>query len=227
MTSERGEHGKTAMRMLVKRIKGAVLSMMSPQRRFERIHRKNLWGSSESISGYGSTLEATNEVRSLIEELIRSRAVSSVVDAPCGDFNWMSEVVKKFPELSYIGIDIVPAIIEQDCALHTSDNVQFLHGDITTLTIPKADLIINRDCLMHLSYGDIERAIKQFNKSGSSLLLSTTWPNVSKNQDITTGQFRPINLQRDPFNFPEPNYLVFESKEPGRAVAVWQLPIAR
>ena len=126
---------------------------MAPESVFTDIYREKSWNGRESASGPGSDLAQTVKVRRALPMLIEEYRVRSLLDVPCGDFNWMSQVVTKFPDISYIGIDIVPAIIEQNRALHTSDNVQFLHGDITTSAIPKADLIINRDCLMHCHMG--------------------------------------------------------------------------
>ena len=69
---------------------------------FDTIARQNTWGSTESISGPGSTLGATATLRKGLAEAFRVLEVRSLVDAPCGDLNWMRHV--QFPFEKYIEI---------------------------------------------------------------------------------------------------------------------------
>ena len=59
---------------------------------FERIYSANEWGSNESRSGLGSNLDLTHQVRRALPPLLRGLAVKSMLDAPCGDYNWMPHV---------------------------------------------------------------------------------------------------------------------------------------
>jgi len=59
---------------------------------FSQIHRNNLWGEQESVSGNGSSLAATANLRQELPPLLAGLNVTSLLDAPCGDFNWMKEV---------------------------------------------------------------------------------------------------------------------------------------
>ena len=45
----------------------------------------------ESVSGPGSTMQFTEFLRRDLEELLRQRQVSNLLDAPCGDWNWFSQ----------------------------------------------------------------------------------------------------------------------------------------
>lgn len=56
---------------------------------FTDIYRTNRWGSDETRSGPGSELLRMKRVIAQLGELNRDLGVSSVLDAPCGDFNWM------------------------------------------------------------------------------------------------------------------------------------------
>jgi len=71
-------------------------------------------------------------------------------------------------------------------------------------------LIFSRDCLVHLSYKDAIKIIHNFKKSGSKYLLTTTFTNREENIDLGDGFWRVLNLQKAPFNFPEPIKLINE-----------------
>jgi hypothetical protein len=77
--------------------------------------------------------------------------------------------------------------------------------------LPRTDLIFCRDCLVHLSFEDVQRAIDNLHRSGITYLITTTFTRRNVNCDIPTGQWTPHNLQIMPFCFPEPIELVNEN----------------
>src|ERR1700690_4609194 len=83
------------------------LRIKSPERIFLDAFRDNRWGDAESISGPGSNLRVTEEIRKAIPELIADLGVRSILDIPCGDFNWMSRLDLG---VDYTGADIVDLI---------------------------------------------------------------------------------------------------------------------
>ena len=56
---------------------------------FKQHYQRNTWGCSESLSGEGSTLDQTAAIRGALPQLIREFRIQSMLDIPCGDFNWM------------------------------------------------------------------------------------------------------------------------------------------
>src|SRR5215471_3655990 len=60
---------------------------MAPAEIFTGIYEQNIWKNSESRSGHGSTLEYTTAVRDALPTIFRDLKITSMVDAPCGDFN--------------------------------------------------------------------------------------------------------------------------------------------
>ena len=70
--------------------------------------------------------------------------------------------------------------------------------------LPSADLLLCRDCLVHLSFQDAGQALANIRRSTIGYLLTTTFPGEADNQDIVTGDWRPLNLERPPFSFPAP-----------------------
>lgn len=169
--------------------------------------QSGVWGNVESASGPGSTLEQTRIIRSAIHQIIDQYNIAKIVDAPCGDFNWMQHV--DMNECSYIGIDIPSKLIARNIERYGSPLRQFLCLDLLADEIPASDLIISRDFLVHISNDDARIAIANFKKSGAKYLLTTTFP-ARDNIDIVSVGWRPINLQRAPFNFPEPLLLINE-----------------
>ncbi|HEY2811168.1 MAG TPA: class I SAM-dependent methyltransferase [Rhabdochlamydiaceae bacterium] len=194
---------------------------------FTSVYETNFWASSESRSGGGSTLESTQNLRNLLPELLKQLNVQTLLDAPCGDFNWMKEV--DLSAISYFGADIVREMIQKNQTLYNKQNYTFLHADLTKDTLPKADLILCRWCLPHLSHADVMRTINNFKKSGSKYLLTTTYPAVKSNEKISSGGgHRFVNLQQPPFNFPAPRLLLLDAHHPESAfgddyLGLWEL----
>ena len=129
-----------------------------------------------------------------------------MVDAPCGDFNWMQVVMPEL-EISYNGFDIVPGVIDENIANHSSDRVSFAVANICEDELPDCDLLMVRDCLFHLSFEDIDQFFKNIERVNYRYLLTTTHA-VSAghvNSDIPSGSFRLIDLFAHPFNISEEN----------------------
>src|SRR5262249_1012144 len=157
---------------------------------FTKIYAMNHWGSNESASGRGSTLRYTENLRKELPELFKRFSISSIYDAPCGDFNWMKTVIEE-NNIVYFGADIVPVLIERLRKNYENSRVSFYLADITADEFQKADLWICRDCLFHLSNMDIYFALQRFLSSGTPFILTTTHTNTSEfeNSDIHTGSF--------------------------------------
>src|SRR6266853_4650763 len=58
--------------------------------RFRRIHDTNLWGAPASTSGLGSEMDATAVLRAELPRLFERLAITSLLDAPCGDAGWIN-----------------------------------------------------------------------------------------------------------------------------------------
>jgi len=176
--------------------------------KFGEIYRRNIWGNPESVSGLGSSISATDALRQGLHDVCREYSINSLLDAPCGDYGWMSSA--KLPIQTYIGLDIVSDLIEANRTAFESENVHFETADLTRDSLPTVDLILCRDCLVHLSFENIHRVLRNIIQSRSRYLLTTTFPEHDQNSDIVDGDWRLLNLQRAPFLFPEPLRLINE-----------------
>ena len=193
---------------------------------FTRIWLQNGWGDAESVSGPGSTVYRTRLLRPRITELVRELKIGTLLDLPCGDFNWM-----RLTDLSssrYIGADIVGRLIAQNKARHARSDRQFLRIDMLRDPLPKADLILCRDALVHFSFADIKRALCGMQASGATHLLVTTFTDHPVNEDVVTGGWRPLNLGTAPFNFPPPLLTIWDGPRhdgsyPDKVLALYRL----
>ena len=79
-------------------------------------------------------------------EIVEQYSVTSILDVPCGDFNWMQHV--EFDGL-YRGADIVRELITENQARYGSDRRRFAVLDVTRDQLPASDLVLCRDCLNH------------------------------------------------------------------------------
>jgi SAM-dependent methyltransferase len=177
---------------------------------FTNIYNTHHWASRVSLSGAGSDLEETVVIRTELPRLIKSLGIKTMLDSPCGDFNWMKEL--DLP-VQYTGMDVVHDMISLNNHLYGSEKVQFIFGDIVTDEIPKVDLILCRDCLAHLPFADIKAVIRRFKESGSTYLMATTFTECRSNQDGAVGGYRPINLQIGPFDLPAPKSFIDEQTQ--------------
>lgn len=176
---------------------------------FNVMHAVNYWGCSESVSGGGSTLASTETLRTELPKIITTLNIKSLLDAPCGDFNWMKAL--NLPIEKYYGVDIVHDLIKNNQSLYENSIHIFSCLDLTKDKLPQTDLILCRDCLAHLSLENALLVIKNFKLSGAKYLLATTHTSTIYNNNIKTGETSPYNLQLSPFNFPKP-LLIIEEK---------------
>jgi SAM-dependent methyltransferase len=175
---------------------------------FTNIFTKNGWVGKESVSGPGSDSSQVQVIIKEIPVLINRLGIKTVLDVPCGDFNWMKQT--NLNGIDYIGADIVGDLIKRNEKLYARVGIEFQKIDLIRDVLPTVDLIICRDCLVHLSYNDIVLVLKNVCESHSSYLLTTTFTEKTNNHDILTGMWRPLNLNKSPFNLPHPIEIIIE-----------------
>ena len=128
--------------------------------------------------GPGSDEKNRKEFIKHFPEILERYDIKSVNDAGCGD-QWIKPLC---PE--YRGFDIV----ERDAAIIL---------DITSDVMPKADLIVCRDVLFHLTSNLVIKAINKFVESGSRYLLATSCYDANKKRPIRFESNIAINSRLD------------------------------
>jgi SAM-dependent methyltransferase len=181
------------------RIKG-----LSEKDRFRLIYKAGYWrsGTNGSLSGTGSDEGSTVNIHKSLVNFLKDNHIKTILDLPCGDWNWMSHV--DLGNVNYIGADIVDAVINSNQKRFGSLNRNFKVLDILNDDLPKVDLIFVRDCFVHLEDEQIIKAIKNIAKSNSIFLATTTYPQCNLNQTpVKIDRWRQLNLEIKPFFLPE------------------------
>lgn len=192
---------------------------------FTSYYRNNTWAGSESVSGPGSDYEQTKFLIPELEIMLKYLNIKTILDIPCGDFNWMKMV--DIGKAHYHGADIVDELIKQNNKKYKSDNIEFSVLNVITDELPKVDIVIVRDCLVHLSTKDVIKALNNIKNSGSKYLLITNflWNHRDNNKDISAGQWRRLNLQQAPYSFNYPERIIIEgniqSLDRDKTMSLW------
>jgi hypothetical protein len=198
------------------------------RRAFERAYRTGAWTSTgESLSGNGSSLEATERLRRALPGALEQLRVSTLLDVPCGDWHWLSTV--ELPIDRYIGGDLLPDLVENNRRRFGDERHTFLVIDLCRDGLPAADLLLCRDALIHFSDADIWQALKGIAAAEISFVALTTFPATSTNEDIRTGiGWRYLNLEVPPFELPPPLLTLPEGyNRPDQVLGVWRVESLR
>jgi hypothetical protein len=206
-----------------RRARGLVTSHLDPATavdRFREAYRSRAWAPSKgqlSLSGLGSEASATRTIVEALPALLGHLGCETLLDVGCGDWNWMREV--RLP-CDYVGIDIVPEVIEANRRYERA-GVEFEVGDAIEGPLPKADVVLCREVLFHLSFRDGMAALGNMQAAGQ-WLLTTSDAAIWFNSDIETGDFRRINLERAPYRLPRPRAVISDDGVcKGRVLALW------
>jgi len=167
----------------------------------------------ETPNGPGSTLDATQNVRTWLPQIIKDYGIKSMLDIPCGDWNWMQHTNISGLE-RYIGWDVEPeqvAINDDEFGGVWGDGVDVRFECVNILDrpqIPDVDLIWCRDLMIHLPTPQNQRIVQLFRDSGVKYLAASTAPWVTSNEfqydeeghDGRPGYWcHPVNLEIAPF----------------------------
>lgn len=195
---------------------------------FTNIYENNLFNGDESISGTGSSLYQTRIIRKEIPILLKNYKIKKMIDAPCGDFNWMQHTDLQYLD-KYIGVDIVKEIIKQNNTKYSNSRIQFKYKNICVDRLPASDLVFCRDLMNHLNYKDINKALANLKRSKITFLLLTTFTQHQVNNDLKSDIWRPLNFEMPPFNFPKPIQTINEgcTEDNGvytdKSLSLWQI----
>ena len=174
----------------------------------QQIYEKHLWGGPEFdfYSGEGShkqefTLPYLEAVTAFLD--CRKEKLS-VCDLGCGDFNIGQHLVPYTKK--YIAIDIVDALIERNKKRFKASHLQFLCIDIVKDILPKADVVILRQVLQHLSNAEISAILKKLSQYNFLILtehipVHAFVPNKDKiaSQGIRLKQNSGVDVMAKPF----------------------------
>lgn len=176
----------------------------------EQVYEMKLWGDNNTdfYSGIGShSLELVNPYIDAIASFLKSfECPLTVCDLGCGDFNVGKELVQYTDK--YIAVDIVPDLIIHNRKNFKEENLEFYCLDIAVDNLPKADCVLLRQVLQHLSNAEVHRIVEKL-YGFEYVIVTEHLPDgdFTPNKDIISGQGirlkkqSGLNLLEPPFNF--------------------------
>ena len=174
-----------------------------------QIYEKHFWGGSEFDFYSGEGSHDPQIVKPYLEAILsffKSHNNNLMVcDLGCGDFNVGSQLFQNTKR--YIAIDIVKSLINRNKNLYKAKNLEFHCLDIAKDNLPKADCIILRQVLQHLSNNEIKQIVRKLSNY-KYLILTEHIPtgDFDSNKDIISGQGirlkhnSGVDLLKAPFN---------------------------
>lgn len=186
---------------------------------FDRIYAKDLWNGG---SGTGSTEETTRQYRAYLQQFLAANRIKSVIDVGCGD--WQFSQYIDWSGVDYLGID-VSSVVLANTKKFTRPGVAFQEMDVTRNPLPSADLLVAKDVLQHWGNDDIIAFLPKLKSCRAALITNgfTEAAMAKLNRDIRTGNWRPIDLQQAPFNWPG-SYVFWFIADAPKNVFLWQNP---
>ena len=201
-----------------------------------------------SLSGPGSNAEETIGVRTVLPSLLALLHMRTVIDVPCGDFNYMRAVLSDPitpPGIEYTGLDIVSPLVAQLQATFGSaqsspgaaggghskrHHLSFARFDLATDYLWPVDLVVVRDILFHFELSRANRVMQRVGRSGCRFVMITTFPrghNRASARKYHAGRgfssFASWNLEDEPFSLPPPLlYIGRDGSRPDRAMGLWR-----
>ena len=190
---------------------------------FSYIYRENVWGGEKGClySGPGSHESLSKPYVDLVNTFIKDASIKRVVDLGCGDFRVGSLIDTS--SIQYIGIDIVPDLIERHNKLHRTANVIFLCLNAVEDGLPDADLCLVRQVFQHLSNEHISKILQKCKKYKYVLVSEhvPTGGNVVPNLDMDANwhiraiQHSGVFIDKAPFNCKSEVLLELDPAHPG------------
>lgn len=193
---------------------------------FTEIFRTNHWQDPESVSGPGSTLARTADLRAALPALLRELGARSLLDLGCGDARWIARTPLR--GIRYTGVDLVAPLVRRARLQHGWRGLRFRRLDIVEGPLPRADVVLCRDALIHLTDASIARVLANVRRSGSAYLLTSTFRDHDHAPLGPEGEgwgWRTVNLERPPFALPAPLRTIPDTpRAPGyedKVLALW------
>ena len=174
--------------------------------KFTNIYQTNYWKSSETRSGAGSEVKATIHIIKRLPCLFKKYNIRGLIDLGCGDFNWIRRAIN--PLDLYLGIDIVDDLISINNESYANDKIRFKQGLVQNFFEEYNDnrysAVLLGDVLVHLSFDDISMVLNNLSKSKIKFMLATHFTEHIKNNNIKTGDWRCLNMTKEPLNLSLP-----------------------
>ena len=180
---------------------------------FSRIYRENLW---KHGSGSGSNEDFCRNYVNFLNEFIKVNNIKSVLDIGCGDWQFSKNI--DFSNVNYLGIDVADSVIEANKKLYTKENIQFVCNKIENLEKQNVDLVLCKCVMQHLSFNEIFKILKSIENCKIWILTNDITDSSRENHDIFDGEYRQLDLRKNPFNLNGNLFYFFDQWKPSLVV---------
>ena len=167
---------------------------------FSDVYERDLWNGG---SGPGSAPENSEVYRRFLQEFLDGFDYPvKVVDLGCGD--WRIGELMDWLGVDYVGVDVVPEVVEANRRRDTPDNVSFVCLDALVDDLPEGDVLVVKDVLQHWPNADVLRLLDAAEERFTFTVVTNDVSSKSHpakvNSDIALGDWRPIDIERAPFD---------------------------
>jgi|TARA_B110000196_G_scaffold317232_1_gene330001 hypothetical protein len=198
--------------------------------KFSYIYKNRCWDDNSkgdiSLSGSGSSIAASRNLSRELSVFISKNNIASILDVPCGDWEWMSKL--NLDKVSYVGGDIVQEIINDNNKKYSFKNISFVKLNLMDDDLIPSDLIIVRDLFVHLKNDDIYKCLTNINNHDFKYIGLTHYPSTLENNEPKFGdRWRALNLLIKPFELNKPDFILSDNSEndsidKDRTLAIWK-----
>jgi SAM-dependent methyltransferase len=153
-----------------------------------------LWG-----SGIGSIPVFNKPYLSFVNNFLEEHSdIQTIVDIGCGD--WQIGQQLHIQGREYIGTDVSDYIVAKNKKRFKNDNVTFMHLDAVTEPLPEGDLATLKDVIQHLPTEGAQKVLENLDAYKYVVMQNDIYEDQRGNWDIQSGQFRPLDVTKEPFN---------------------------
>ena len=201
--------------------------ILDNKKKYEFIYKTKYWKNNSivdsSLSGAGSSLSSTINIRNELTNFITKNKIKTITDIPCGDFYWLKEISFIFEK--YFGGDIVDQIIKDNKKKFINRNLFSFKIDILKDNIPESDMFFCRDLIVHLNFDETNLLISKLKRLNFKYIALTHFDDINSNQiSIHSDNWKKINLMYHPFNISKPDFILDDTDKlhHGRKIAIWK-----
>lgn len=190
---------------------------------FTNIYETKLWGNNKNSkysggSGEGSQV-AVNKTTYIpfLQNFIRERGITSVVDLGCGDFV-CGRLIYNALDVKYTGYDVYKKVVDYNATVHPSPKYTFIHLDFLgeKENIVGGDLCVIKDVIQHWSLENIYVFLDYLveTKKFKYILITNCCQQTKDNTTIKNGDFRRLSSEYLPLKKYSPKSLYkYHTKE--------------
>lgn len=179
------------------------------EREFSEIYARGEWHRTVG-SGPGSDPGRVAPYLAILQEVLRREGVTRVADLGCGD--WTLSSLVDWSGVDYVGVEVVPEVVEELNRRHARPGVRFVRADLTAGPLPEAELAIVKDVLQHWPNSLVAEFLPRLRCYPRVLITNDrrcwrrSWlppfrlcDHVTPNVDTGVGGYRPLELRLPPF----------------------------